>query len=63
VRKATVSLKELLENSPHDPDFDLEEWTRDLARVEAEMKAAEVRDWLKTESEMRASLDNRLYRK
>ena len=58
VRKATASLKELLKNSPHDPDFNLEEWTRDWARVEAEMKAAEVRDWLKTESEMRASLES-----
>jgi hypothetical protein len=57
-REATASLKELLENAPHDPDFNLEEWTRDWARVEAEMKAAEVRDWLKTESELRASLGN-----
>jgi hypothetical protein len=57
-REATASLKELLENAPHDPNFKLEEWTREWAKVEAEMRAAEVRDWLKTEAEIRASLGN-----
>ncbi|MBI5564732.1 MAG: hypothetical protein HY870_07555 [Chloroflexi bacterium] len=56
VRKATASLKDLLENAPHDPDFNLEEWTRDWAKIEAEMKESERRDWLKTEAEMRAVL-------
>ena len=53
VRESTASLRELLENSPHDPDFDLEGWTRDWARIEAEMKSAEERDRLKTETQMR----------
>jgi hypothetical protein len=55
-REPTASLKDLLENSPHDPDFDLEEWTREWAKVEAEMKAEEERDWRKTEAEIRAAL-------
>ena len=57
VRRATASLRELLENSPSDPDFDLEEWTREWAKIEAEMKAAEKLDWAKTEAEMRAILE------
>lgn len=56
VRESTASLKDLLENSPHDPDFNLEKWTRDWAKVEAEMKADEERDRLKTEAQMRAIL-------
>lgn len=56
VREPTTSLKNLLENSPHDPDFNLEEWTREWARIEAEMKAEEERDRLRTEAEMRAIL-------
>jgi predicted DNA-binding antitoxin AbrB/MazE fold protein len=36
---ATQSLAELLMNSPEDPSFDVEEWNREWARVEAEMKA------------------------
>ncbi len=55
-REPTASLKNLLENSPHDPNFNLEEWTREWAKIEAEMKAAEEHDWLKTEAEMRAIL-------
>jgi hypothetical protein len=58
VRRATASLGELLRNAPQDPHFNLEDWTREWAKVEAEMKAADQRDWLKTESEMRASLGN-----
>lgn len=56
VREPLTSLAEVLANSPHDPDFNLEEWTRDWAKIEAEMKEAERRDWLKTEAEMRAIL-------
>jgi hypothetical protein len=57
VRLATASLRELLENSPSNPDFDLEEWTREWTKIEAEMKAAEKLDWAKTEAEMRAILE------
>ncbi len=39
IRPATASLKELLENAPVDPDFDLEAWQREWAKVEKEMKA------------------------
>lgn len=39
IRPATGSLAEALANSPHDPDFDLETWQRDWAKIEAEMKA------------------------
>jgi hypothetical protein len=56
VRESTASLKDLLEDSPHNPDFNLEEWTRDWAKVEAEMKAEEERDRLKTEAQLRAAL-------
>ena len=56
VREPLTSLAEVLANSPHDPDFNLEEWTREWAKIEAEMKEAERRDWLKTEAEMRAVL-------
>ena len=56
VQPATASLRELLENAPSDPDFDLEEWTRDWAKIEAEMKEAERRDWAKTEAQIKASL-------
>lgn len=39
IHPATESLADLLRGAPEDPDFDLEAWTRDWARVEAEMKA------------------------
>jgi plasmid stability protein len=39
IHPATASLADLLENAPHDPDFDLESWTKQWAAVEAEMKA------------------------
>jgi hypothetical protein len=39
IRPATASLKELLENAPVDPDFDLETWQREWAKAEEEMKA------------------------
>jgi len=39
IHPATQSLAELLAASPEDPSFDLEEWNREWAAVEAEMKA------------------------
>jgi plasmid stability protein len=52
IHPATESLADLLMNAPEDPDFDLEAWTREWAKVEAEMKAitrandlAEGRGW------------------
>ena len=39
VREATASLAELLANAPHDPDFNLEEWNREWAKIEAEINA------------------------
>jgi predicted DNA-binding protein len=39
IHPATQSLAELLAASPEDPSFDLEEWNREWATVEAEMKA------------------------
>ncbi len=39
IHPATGSLAESLQNAPHDPDFDLESWNREWAKVEAEMKA------------------------
>lgn len=39
IHPATASLADLLENAPHDPDFDLATWTRQWAEIEAEMKA------------------------
>jgi hypothetical protein len=36
---ATQSLADLLANAPDDPSFDLEEWNREWARAEAEIKA------------------------
>jgi len=44
VREPTVSLAKLLANAPHDPDFDLNEWERAWARVEAEMEAEDARE-------------------
>jgi hypothetical protein len=38
IRPATGSLAEALQNAPHDPDFDLETWTKGWAAVETEMK-------------------------
>jgi hypothetical protein len=39
IRPATASLKELLENAPDDPDFNLAEWEKEWALIEQEMKA------------------------
>jgi hypothetical protein len=39
VRRATASLRELLENAPSDPGFDLAEWQREWAAIEAEIEA------------------------
>lgn len=39
IHPATASLADLLLNAPEDPDFDLETWNREWAKVEAEMKA------------------------
>jgi hypothetical protein len=36
---ATQSLADLLTNAPDDPSFDLEEWNREWAWAETEMKA------------------------
>ena len=44
VREPTASLAELLANTPPDPDFNLEEWQREWARVEAEMEAEDARE-------------------
>ena len=44
IRPATASLRELLENAPEDPDFDLVRWQEEWDRVEAEMKAIERAD-------------------
>ena len=38
------SLAEALQNAPHDPDFDLETWTRQWDAIEAEMKAIDRAD-------------------
>jgi hypothetical protein len=42
IRLATGSLADYLRNAPEDPDFDLETWTREWERVEAEMKATTI---------------------
>ena len=39
VRKATTSLADYLKNAPHDPHFNLEEWNREWAKIEAEIEA------------------------
>ena len=39
VRRATTSLADHLRNAPHDPDFNLEEWQREWAKIEAEIEA------------------------
>jgi hypothetical protein len=39
IRPATGSLIEALKNAPEDPDFDLEAWNREWAKIEAEIKA------------------------
>jgi hypothetical protein len=44
VREPTASLAELLENSPHDPDFNLEEWTREWEKTNAEIEAEDERE-------------------
>ncbi len=38
VRTPTASLADYLKNAPHDPDFNLEEWNREWARIEAEIE-------------------------
>lgn len=38
IRRAKGSLRELLANSPVDPDFDVEGWQREWDKVEGEMK-------------------------
>ena len=38
-REATASFADLLANAPHDPDFNLEAWEREWAKVEAEIEA------------------------
>jgi PHD/YefM family antitoxin component YafN of YafNO toxin-antitoxin module len=43
-REATASLKDLLENAPRDPDFDLAEWEREWAKINAEIEADDERD-------------------
>jgi prevent-host-death family protein len=44
IRPATGSLAEALQNSPEDPYFDLEAWTRQWAAIEAEIKAIDRAD-------------------
>lgn len=39
VRPAKGSLVDALRNAPRDPKFDLDEWNRQWAMIEAEMKA------------------------
>ncbi len=39
IRPAQGSLTEALRNAPHDPDFNLEEWNREWAKMEAEIEA------------------------
>jgi hypothetical protein len=39
IRRATASLQELLENSPVDPNFDIAQWQREWAAIEAEIEA------------------------
>ena len=43
-REATASLKDLLENAPHDPDFNLAEWEREWAKINAEIEADDERE-------------------
>jgi len=43
-RPATGSLAEALQNSPTDPDFDLESWTRQWEAIEAEIKTIDKAD-------------------
>jgi|CXWJ01.1.fsa_nt_gi hypothetical protein len=50
IRPAIGSLKEALESAPEDPNFNLEEWQRQWAAVEEEMKAMDradlkAKDW------------------
>ncbi len=44
IRPATASLKELLENAPEDPEFDLDEWQRQWDLFEQELKDIERAD-------------------
>ncbi len=39
IRPATGSLAEALKNSAHDPNFDVEQWNKEWAMIETEMKA------------------------
>ena len=43
VREPTASLAELLANAPHDPDFNLEAWEREWAKINAEIEAEDER--------------------
>ena len=43
-REATASFADLLANAPHDPDFNLEAWEREWAKVEAEIEAEDERE-------------------
>lgn len=44
IRPGVGSLAEALQNTPDDPDFDLEHWTQQWAAVEAEIKARDHAD-------------------
>jgi prevent-host-death family protein len=44
IHPATASLAELLQNTPEDPDFDLESWTQQWQAIEAEIKAIDRAD-------------------
>jgi hypothetical protein len=44
IHPPTASLAELLLNSPEDPNFNLETWNQEWAKIEAEMKAIERAD-------------------
>ena len=44
IRPATGSLKELLENAPQDPDFDLAEWQQQWGLFEQELREIEQTD-------------------
>jgi hypothetical protein len=44
VREATAPLADYLLNAPHDPDFNLEEWTREWEKINAEIEAEDERE-------------------
>jgi len=43
VREPTASLAELLAHAPEDPGFNLEEWEREWAKINAEIEALDER--------------------